>query len=385
MVIGERMARAVTGTHSVGVEASVCSRFRMPKSDCDDCAALCPESVIELSGDGPEIIGGCTDCGVCYSVCPNGVFRLKDRDDSTILLEIREAVKKSDGVFRISCNRGDAESDLVLPCLSRLTESLLAGPVLVGAASIELLVPPCGECPTHQAAPHFKSVARNTRHLLRMLYSEEKLFIKSAPIIKDFVQEPQEPVSRRAFFGAFRKKASSVVAGALPEIPADKTERDDKPFHTVLLERPPNVKRLALLNLLDGHSPVEQVEVSTNESLMAEIEIGPECTGCDTCATLCPTRAISRPIGDNYQLTFRPHLCVNCHVCEKSCMAGALKTKESVLLNHLLTRDRKVIFESAKSVCDICHQEFLGSGSDICPMCARSHNKNMALARSLLA
>jgi len=378
------MARAVAGGRQVGIEASLCSRFRTPKSDCDACAALCPESVIELSEKGPEIIGGCTDCGVCFSVCPNGAFRLEKRDDAAILGEIRGSIKEKGGEFRISCQWGDAESDLVTPCLSRLTETLLVGPALAGAARVELLIPPCGECPSHRAAPHFEKVARNARHLFRTLWPEDRLFTRKIPI-KGFVSEPEEPVSRRAFLGALRKKAADAVASSLPEMPAEKSGGNDKPFHTILLERPPNVKRSTLLNALNGCPSVEQIEVPLEESLLAEIEVGPECTGCDTCVTLCPTGAISRPDGKNYQLIFRAHLCVNCRVCEKSCMPGALQTKESALLNHLLKRTEEVVFEAVKSTCAMCRQEFLSSDSEICPLCAGSHDKNMALVRSLLA
>ncbi|WP_424831487.1 ferredoxin-type protein NapF [Ruegeria sp.] len=43
-------------------------------SQCDDCAAACPENVIAIGSDGfPELVaanGPCTFCGACAQACP---------------------------------------------------------------------------------------------------------------------------------------------------------------------------------------------------------------------------------------------------------------------------------------------------------------------------
>ena len=59
MGIAGRAADTIINNKHVLIEASLCTRFRTPKSDCSICADLCPMSAISISENGAEIKGGC--------------------------------------------------------------------------------------------------------------------------------------------------------------------------------------------------------------------------------------------------------------------------------------------------------------------------------------
>ncbi len=82
MGIAEKVAATIISNNKyVLIEASLCTRFRTPKSDCSICVDLCPMAAISISENGAEIKGGCVGCGVCAAACPNGALRIKERDD----------------------------------------------------------------------------------------------------------------------------------------------------------------------------------------------------------------------------------------------------------------------------------------------------------------
>ena len=96
--IAGRVADTIINNNQyVLIEASLCTRFRTPKSDCSICADLCPMSAISISENGAEIKGECIGCGVCSAACPNGAFMVRERNDKKIIQEIGSKPTRSRG------------------------------------------------------------------------------------------------------------------------------------------------------------------------------------------------------------------------------------------------------------------------------------------------
>jgi ferredoxin len=163
---------------------------------------------------------------------------------------------------------------------------------------------------------------------------------------------------------------------------------DDSPnksFREILQSPVKNAKRSILLDLLNGFTSTGKVEISIKESPLLEFNVSPDCTGCNTCATLCPTGAIVYEAVENkYQLKFRPHLCVNCRTCVNTCLYKAIQPKETALLNNLLEKPEWVVFKGEKRSCPICQIDFIGSNAEICPFCLNTRRKKNELISSLL-
>ena len=383
MGIAENVADKIINDHHILIETSLCSRFRTPKSDCSLCADACPANAITVLDGGAEISAGCIDCGVCYSACPNSAFEIRERSDKKILEEIPIPLSSP---LRISCERGDASSDLIVPCLSRLTEVLLLEPMLRGVSGIEIARPSCEGCPLVKVAFHFDTIIRRMHYLYDMLdISRDLISIKNIPL-QGLVKAPEKAVSRRAFFGAFGAKAAGIAGAVIPDIEgsgAGKTEI----FRNAIENKHENNKRsmlIARILALGAKAKVNQTAIPTEDSIIADIEIGPGCAACGVCASLCPTGAITQQWTEKtFSLGFRPSLCTNCRICEKTCMHGAITIKETVSPALLLQQGETVLFEAERKTCIACGMDFVGEGEGICPLCLDRNKKHKAALQEL--
>jgi ferredoxin len=345
-------------------------------------------SAISISENGAEMKGECIGCGVCSAACPNGAFMVKERHDKKIIQEIGSKPTDPEArTFRISCERGDASSDLIVSCLGRLTDVLLLEPFRMGASNIEIIEPSCSECPSAKAASHLNGIIQRTLYLYDMLGIErDRIYKKNIPL-QDLIKMPEKPVSRREFFGAIRKNAMGVAAASIPDF-ENKDKENTEEFREVIHKRPENPKRALLLeslgNFLRKDRTLKTVYVNSNDAILAEVEVTSECTACGVCAALCPTGAITqRQTEDLFSLSFRPYLCTNCHVCVKTCMHKAINIKESALLNLLLEQKEVKLFEGKRKACAACELDFIDKGSDICPLCIDRHKRQMSAVEML--
>lgn len=411
MGIVEKAVNTLVNNHHIIVEVSSCSRFRTPKSDCSLCADVCPTNVIEVSGKGAEIKEGCIDCGVCYTACPNGVFRIKGRDDHKIIGEIKDRVEKRgtreerrDSVFTISCEQGAAEVDLIVSCLSRLTEVLLLEPVRMGISGIEILRPSCDHCPSAKASPQLEKVVQQTRYLYELIGIRNVLhvtrcaFSPPRPKTRAPASGGSEPktLSRRELFKSIGVKAAGIAVDSIPTI-EQKDKGNGGVFREAIQNRHENLKRTLLSESIKGFvskNPLSPpfskggkggFDVSLKDAMLAEVEVTAKCTGCGVCVKLCPTGAITQRWAEDYfYLNFRPDLCTNCHVCEKTCMYKALKIEDTVSLNLLLEQKSVMLFEAKKKICAVCKNNFIGEDSDTCLLCINRHKKQMAMIQNLI-
>jgi ferredoxin len=434
MGIAKRIANTVINNHHIKIEESLCSRFRTPKSDCSLCVNLCPVGAVRLTEGKPEITEACIDCGVCYSVCPNSVFKIGGRDDRKIISEIKDKVKKKSEDekirrceersfsasqpldFLISCERGASEADLILPCLSRLTEVLLLEPILIGIHRIEILQPPCQEgCPLSKASPHINTIMQRIFYIYEMLGKRNALHVTHCTLSSTETRTARpgslksqnsddKTLSRREFLGTIKTRSAEIVAASLLDIkPETKTKEAEATFRDVCFRKLENPKRSLLLKYIQGifqtqNSPaslreagraeprtINRVDIPSKDAILAEIEIASGCTGCGVCIKLCPTGAlINRETDERFYLGFKADLCTNCQVCVKACMYGAIKIKDAVSMNLLLAPTESRLFEAAKKTCPVCRLGFIGTDSEFCPLCVDRSKKQTSLIQNLI-
>jgi len=380
--------------HNMLIAASLCSRFRTPKSGCSICADLCPVDAIVISEKGAAIESGCIGCGVCVSVCPNGAFRTKGNDDEKIIGEIMEKVKAQgrEGVsltsFRISCERGDNGADLIVPCLGRLIEAMLIEPIKAGFSGVEISQPECEQCPNSKAALHIDRIIDRGAELYEMVGAgRNRISVKRIPLCP-LSNKPGKSVSRREFLSVFKTKAAEAAVTSLPEIGTKKEEKET--FVDTLNKRHENFKRSLLIRALEGFSSSKEVYISATDAMLADIEVSSKCTACGVCAALCPTGALTQKWeNEQFYLNFKPLQCTNCRVCTGTCMPGAIKMKEKARLNYLLENAEFRVLEAKRKTCSVCRMDFVQAEgirfsdmpgeSDICPLCINRHEKQMAV------
>jgi len=365
------------------VESTLCSRFRCTKSQCAACAVVCPvPGAVRLTEEGAEITAACVGCGACASACPNGALRLLE-EDIHLAQRIRERIRPGEG-FRIACSRAHGRADLVLPCLSRLTEAIILEPIRGGAARVELLNPDCTACGFAKAAPQWRKAASFAGALCESAgLGTERVARLEVPSGQ---AEEARPVgrtanSRRAMFRNLAEHWQASETEVEPESHSDPA----RPFRERVQQHSPNPKRIHLLQVLAA-LPGTRVAVKVSRGgtpPVAEIEADHRCVGCNVCETLCPVGALShREEGGAWALELDGALCTGCRVCEVACFQEAIRIRDTADLSVLFDREKTTLVSASRRTCNTCRQSFLdASSSGVCPSCRLSGDRREAIVR----
>ncbi|PIV88193.1 MAG: hypothetical protein COW48_07360 [Hydrogenophilales bacterium CG17_big_fil_post_rev_8_21_14_2_50_63_12] len=379
----------------VRVESTLCARFRSTKSKCAACALVCPvPGAIHLDEDGAEVKAACVGCGACASACPNGAIRPRQEDDIRLddgrfTARIRERVRAG-ATFRFACDMAQGQADMVLPCLSRLTEALVLEPLRGGAERVELMAPDCAACGLRKAAPQWQKVMDFSRALCETAGLEAtRVESVRVPSGKAVETRPPEKAggSRRAMFRSMAERWEA--SGTAPDATAEAAEpTPPEAFRDIVQRHSDNPKRVALLDVLDalpGVKPVPSVATSVvlaDGIPLAQLEVDHRCVGCSVCETLCPVGALKhRDEGETYVLELDAARCTGCRVCEVVCYHQAIHLRDTVDLALLFERPRVTLVSATKRTCSACREPFLGAASEFCPACRLSGDRRETIAR----
>jgi len=372
----------------VAVENELCSRYRCTKSACSACADVCPvPGAVRFLDQGVEIADACVACGACASACPNGALRPIE-GDAELASRIRSRVRPGTA-FRIACGRASGRVDLVLPCLSRLTEALVLEPVRGGAERVVLLDPGCSGCGLGKAAPQWQRVLAFSQALCESAgLGADRIARVDAPAGKPVeAQDSSEGVSsRRALFRAMVEKWTTSGTPEKAEEP-ETGKTPPETFREAVQQRRENRKRSELLQVLDAlpaAKPAPRAVAAAGVPL-ANLEISRQCVGCNVCETLCPTGALRHREGDGaYALDFEPALCTGCRICEVACFHQAIRIGDAVDVSVLYARPKVTLVTAPRRTCPACSETFLGESSGLCPLCQVSDRRRAQVARRMI-
>ena len=368
----------------VEVASELCSRYRCSKTDCMACAAVCPvPGAVAFTEQGAQVTASCVGCGACASACPNGAIRPQE-SDPRLAARLRQ-VTQAGLPLRIGCAWAQAQVDLVVPCLARLTEALLLAPIQGGASQVELLAPDCTACGFKKAAPQWERVFAFTSGLCQTAGLPagrvRRVMVPRGQAEEAAVPSGMNP-SRRAMFRGFAERWKAV--GVTMEAEQDQPET----FREIVQRHGKNGKRADLLQVLADLPTAKPISTVVQASAvpMAQLAVDQHCVACNVCETLCPVGALShRDDGARYTLELDAARCTGCRVCEAACYHQAIHVGKTVDLALLFTRPHVTLFTAERRTCRTCRDSFVDNTSDRCPACRLSGDRREATARLFLS
>lgn len=347
----------------VALSASACLVIRRPGFACANCADACPAGAIAIGAQAMELDGSaCLGCGRCAAACPTGALTATGfaaRPDVGAMLECQRVAAP---------DRADAAQ--VVPCLGGV------GPDFLRAALAENDVTIvdrgwCADCPAGgNAAPWQGNVDRIAAELVA-LGAATRIVIESTPLEPDqALPAPSahlaesERMSRRQFFTRVTTPRPADRAAPIDPLGGLSGRVD-----VSSLER-----RLSDLRTLSRHGPLPA-------ALFPELQIGSGDFDDRTCASLCPTGALTLvEMETESALRFDAALCLDCGVCTEVATADALHLSPS---GTGLYRGPVTLREWRVATCARCRMRYRPqAGQNLCGGCS-TDNELAAFAHGL--
>jgi ferredoxin len=330
--------------------ASIAANRCDSEAGCDLCAATCPEGALaKFDGNMTLDRSACVACGVCVAECPRGAIHLPRHSPSQVEAEITELLTNSafdasqPRALLFACQRkapvleslaGKGFSHpagwlpVTMPCAGMMTATMILQSFVLGAAAVGVVT--CGgRCPWGQReriegrldfCREFLRVAGHPGADVRLVEPSG-----SPSVLADDLTSPFGAPVRRA---AASERASLSGPSAAAAVLRALSDVDGGPQEA---------------SLTHAYSPLGVVHVD-----------GDGCTGCGSCARICPTGAISTVEEEgSASLIFDPALCTGCGLCVGRCPEQAMRV-DRVADPASLARGRTPLWVDTQVRCDKC-------------------------------
>lgn len=347
----------------INLHNHLCLNVRTGRQLCSSCVDVCPVQGIEQKGNRVEI-KDCIACGLCAVACPTGVMdELWDA-----VAKVISAGKDPRPCLWISChNTAPIKDALKINCLGELTPELILYLLKRDISKLNILYQPevCKGCSCHSGQTNWN----NTWQKLARIYPPEANCFQVQELAPEFIDNDQQPVdyTRRGFLRSFTREAQQVAAQLLLEETVDK---ENNPFAQSL-----SLRRKLFTHIV-SHLDPDQAKI-LEPGYLRHPEIGPDCSFCNSCATLCPSGAMKMvQRDDSIQLSVDPTVCNMCGLCAAICPARA------IIVDWAIPNDappqRIPLLEGERQRCSQCGQHFWScsdTGQPICMRCSNNRNK----------
>ncbi|MCL4425655.1 MAG: 4Fe-4S binding protein [Firmicutes bacterium] len=335
-----------------------CLNMRHKAMTCQACVQACPSRALTPGNPVKIIPERCAGCGLCVPSCPTGALSLSQLSYARVLGRL-----KPEGKVALACAETSGGPDAItVPCLAFLSPEVLAAGVLKNQALIvDFDEARCRTCEL-KAGERVKSSLARTRDLLEASGGGEL-------VISPGAAAQERTLSRREFFGFFKKRAAQKVTEILPE--------EELPPHHLRDKFLPEGKALFFHRVREarGKGLTGGKGERTVPGLHLDyVWIGEACNLCGDCSLFCPTGALERrETKTTFQLLFDPQRCLGCGLCHLVCRKQAVTLmKEEVAWEELLSGGGILLLEKEHRLCQICERKFVPEkDEELCPDCQR--------------
>jgi energy-converting hydrogenase A subunit P len=356
----------------IQVLSALCTKTRLPRSDCQKCLSVCPAGAIELGHGTVKINSLCLGCEICVAVCPNGAFSIS---------EAKERNKQVPDCLYCSKLIGD-EIDMtgrfpagVISCVASLSSPLLLQWALRIKKPLKVFTGACDQCVMERGVSHFRKVTDEVQSL------SELFKISYQPFILQKGTEQDKAAGRKlyhAFKTAFegepdleRRNFLLKLSGPLSGGKKPQQKREAKKIDPMAFEKRVPDRLTTMMAVLrdnrDAFSPLDKI------LFYSGIKMEASCSGCGTCAALCPTGALTvKKTETQVHIEWTPSHCSQCNLCEEVCPEKALHLSPGIEVQKIVEESTSTIQSFYRSTCPDCQHEFLSLGAGACcPHCQK--------------
>ncbi|MBS5451015.1 MAG: 4Fe-4S binding protein [Coriobacteriia bacterium] len=306
---------------------SMCVRCLEPEASCDLCEQVCPTNAIEFTDDGDvDITSDCRKCGLCVAACPTDALTSTLYSPRIAYDKICKAAEANEMVY-VTCTRSlkhaPADGMVVLPCVGAISAETWYA-ILCEYGNVGVYLPPhiCDKCRTTGGEDFYTEQIGCGES-----WSGETVDLETKE--KNLVLEVDHKIERKQFVSSTAKSLGMTAASVTP-LTAKLARAGQKiAAHSKQIT---NLQK-ALDRMCGGANSEEKARVlvprrqlllvaladhpDTAENILFDLpQMTDACTGCGTCAELCPTRAID--IKDGKATVVSSH-CVTCSLCADVC------------------------------------------------------------------
>lgn len=348
------------------VDPAHCVKIRNRNASCSRCAESCPSGAITLQGNALDIDGEkCMACGACASVCPTNAISFMKPTDQELDHAVDASARSLGDSAVVVCARvaahhvADVDATATVPCISRLDTQALVGGCVRNEVSLVVVDGGCKTCKYRHASKQFDACLQEANDLLSAwgssLRIERTQEVPSQAAAKNAAQGVGG-VSRRGFFTGMKASAKDIAIEAVNVTVENelgiRRKASDSLRDMLKVDGDGNMPRIAPVRhdalmeyLFETGRPEQGSSVKTR--LWGKVEIDESlCTRCGMCSTFCPTGALSKVFGEDEGkmkklrpidgIEFRLADCVQCRLCEDSCMQKALRVVDEIPCDRIL-------------------------------------------------
>jgi Pyruvate/2-oxoacid:ferredoxin oxidoreductase delta subunit len=128
-------------------------------------------------------------------------------------------------------------------------------------------------------------------------------------------------------------------------------------------------------------------KLAEGESVLffSEMEIDDSCTGCEVCASFCPTGALrGKSTQERFHLEWTPSHCSGCNLCKEVCPEHAIHFSSGLPVSKICEETSTIVKSHYEYHCPECRREYRSQDSKTpCPYCQKQADLMQDYARVL--